>query len=345
VKRALYLDKAIGETRGVVTLDGRPERLLIERADDVAVQRLGAVAVARVRRVDRGLSSLFLDLGGGPDAVLPLNAGAGLAEGAAIEIEVTAEAHAEKGPSVRLIGRSEGPPRLLQAGPTLEARLASFAPGVAVITGDKARAAADIAETQALAIEHPLPGGGSIAIEPTRALVAIDVDVGAAGGGDAKRRVRAVNMAAIDQSARLLRLKGLSGLIAIDLVGAGHDGAAIAAAAKAAFAADDPGVSIGPVSRFGLLQLATPRRSRPVEEVLCGPGGGLKPLTVALALLRALEREGRADGGARLLATCAPDVAAALSPYMAELTGRLGARIEILTNDKSHPDRFEVTAR
>ncbi len=344
MKRALYLDVGVGETRGVVTLDGRPERLLIERADDLAVQRLGAVVVARVRRIDRGLSSLFLDLGEGPDAVLPLNAAAGVAEGAAIEIEITAEAHAEKGPSVRLIGPSEGPPRLLRAAPALEARLADFAAGVVLITGGRAREAADIAEAQALAIEHALPGGGSIAIETTRALVAVDVDLGAAGG-DAKRRVRAVNAAAIDHAARLLRLKALSGLIVIDLIGAGHDGAAMAAAAKAAFTPDDPGVSIGPISRFGLLQLATPRRSRPIGEVLCEPGGALKPLTVALRLLRALEREGRADGGARLLATCAPDVAIALSPYMTELTGRLGARIEILINERSDPDRFEVTAR
>ena len=344
MKRALYLDVGIGETRGVVTLDGRPERLLVERAGDMNVQKLGAVVVARARRIDRTLSSVFLDLGEGPDAVLPLNVGVGLNEGAAIEIEITAEAHAEKGPSVRLIGRTEGPTRLLHAAPALETRLADFAPGAAIVTGDRAREAADIAEAQAMTIEHALPGGGSLAIEPTRALIAVDVDLGAASG-DAKRRVRAVNMAAIDQAARLLRLKALAGLIAIDLVGVGHDGAAIAAAAKAAFAPDEPGVSIGPVSRFGLLQLVTPRRSRPVREVLCGPGDAPTPLTAALRLLRVLEREGRADGGARLVATCAPDVAAALSPYMGDLTGRLGGRVEILTNDKSDPDRFEVTAR
>ncbi len=344
MKRALYLDAAIGETRGVVTLDGRPERLLIERTGELAAQKLGAVVAARVRRVDRSLSSLFLDLGEGPDAVLPLNAGAGLAEGASVEIEITAEAHAEKGPLARLVGRAEGPPRLLRPAPTLEARLAGFAPGAPVITGERAREAADIAEAQALAVEHGLPGGGSIAIETTRALVAVDVDLGAASG-DARRRARAMNMAGIDQAARLLRLKALSGLIVIDLVGAGHDGAAIATAAKAAFAADDPGVSIGPISRFGLLQLVVPRRFRPVAEVLCGSHGAPSALTVALRLLRAVEREGRADGGARLAATCGPAAAAALAPYMGDLTDRLGARVEILINEQSDPDRFEVTAR
>ena len=41
-ERRLYLDVGVGETRGVVTLDGRPERLLIARDDDVAVQAQGA---------------------------------------------------------------------------------------------------------------------------------------------------------------------------------------------------------------------------------------------------------------------------------------------------------------
>jgi hypothetical protein len=317
---------------------------LIQRTDDPPRQRLGAVVVGRVRRVDRSLASLYIDLGEGPDAVLPLIAAGGLAEGAAIEIEIAAEAHAEKGAVVRLLGASEGPPRLLRPAPTLESLLEGFAPGAAIVTGDRAREAADVAEAAALAVEHALPGGGSIAIEPTRALIAVDVDLGAASG-DARRRVRAVNFAAIDHTARLLRLKALAGLGAIDLVGSGHDGAALTAAAKAAFAADEPGVAIGPVSRFGLLQLVTPRRFRPVHDIMFGADGTLSPRTVGLRLLRSLEREGGADGGARLVAHCAPGVAAALAPYIGELTGRIGGRFEILTNDASPPDRFQVTAR
>ena len=344
MKRAVYLDRAPGESRGVVTLDGRPERLLIQRMDDPPGQRLGAVVVGRVRRVDRSLASLFIDLGEGPDAVLPLNAAGALAEGAAIELEIAAEAHAEKGAVVRLLGASEGPPRLLRPATSLESLLEGFAPGAAIVTGDRAREAADIAEAAALAVQHALPGGGSIAIEPTRALIAVDVDLGAASG-DARRRIRTVNFAAIEQAARLLRLKALAGLVAIDLVGTGHDGAALTAAAKAAFAADDPGVSIGPVSRFGLLQLVTPRRFRPVHDIMFGPDGAPSPRTMALRLLRALEREGRADGGARLVADCAPAVAEALAPYMGELTDRIGGRFEIMTNDASPPDRFQVTTR
>ena len=46
-ERRAYLDAGVGETRGVVTLDGRPERLLIARDADIACQALGAVVIGR----------------------------------------------------------------------------------------------------------------------------------------------------------------------------------------------------------------------------------------------------------------------------------------------------------
>src|SRR5205823_3914164 len=81
---------------------------------------------------------------------------------------------------------------------------------------------------------HPLPGGGALAVEPTRALTAIDVDLGDRKGADAKRLTRAANLAAIELAARLLRLKSLGGIVVIDLVGRGHDAKALLAAARLA---------------------------------------------------------------------------------------------------------------
>ena len=72
-ERRGYLDVGIGETRAVVTLDGRPERLLIARDGDLPSQAVGAQVVARVRKLDRALAIAFLDLGEGPDAVLNLS--------------------------------------------------------------------------------------------------------------------------------------------------------------------------------------------------------------------------------------------------------------------------------
>ncbi|HEX4179564.1 MAG TPA: ribonuclease E/G [Caulobacteraceae bacterium] len=343
-RRRLFLDKAPGESRGVVTLDGRPERLLIRRIDDLPGQLPGARSVARVRRIERGQGGAFLDLGEGPEALLPLTGAAkGLNEGAAVEVEIITQARRGKGAVARFVAHAEGSPRLAAPAPGLTEQLIRFAPDQAVGWGAEAREAADIAEEAALAIEHPLPGGGVISIEPTRALTAIDIDLGATGG-DSARAVRRINSSAIDEAARLLRLKSIGGLVVFDLIGERHDGAALAAAAKAAFAPDQPGVSIGPVSRLGLLQLALPRRARPIGEFLTEADGRAAPAAIALRLLRALEREGRADGGARLVGHCAPAAAAAARTYIDELIGRIGPRFEIRADPGFLSDRFEVSA-
>ena len=111
-ERRTYLDAGPGETRGVVTLDGRPERLLIARQGDLAVQTLGARLVARVTAVEKAQAVAFLDPGEGPDAILNLTADIGrLVHGAAVEVEIRAEARADKGASVRYLGLAEGPHR------------------------------------------------------------------------------------------------------------------------------------------------------------------------------------------------------------------------------------------
>ncbi|HEY2662170.1 MAG TPA: ribonuclease E/G [Caulobacteraceae bacterium] len=340
----LYLDRAPGETRGVLTLAGRPHRLLVLRDDDPDTPSLGRRYMARAARLDRGLASAFLDLGGDDQALLALSGDAkALVEGATVEIEIAAEARRGKLAQARLVGPGQGRARALTAPQALAERLQALAPGQPLIEGREARDAADQAEVEVLAPEHPLPGGGSLAIERTRALVAIDVDLGARAG-DVRRIARQANLTAIDMAARLLRLKGLAGLIVIDLVGAGHDGAALTQAAKTAFAPDEPGVGLGPISRLGLLQIAIPWRIQPVAERLCDSSGAITPTTAALRLLRALEREGRADGGARLVGRCAPLAAQATAPYIPALTQSLGPRFEIRPDPALRLDQMEVSS-
>ena len=134
----------------------------------------------------------------------------------------------------------------------------------------------------------------------------------------------------------------MGGLIAIDLIGKGHDGAALSAAAEAAFAPDQPGVSIGAINRFGLMSLVKPWRERPLREILCGPDGRPTPATTALRLLRALEREGWADRGARLIGRCSPAAALAAGEHMGDLTGRIGARFAVEPDPGMGDDCFET---
>ncbi|MEI9890909.1 MAG: ribonuclease E/G [Caulobacteraceae bacterium] len=326
----------------MITSSGRPERLLIEREGDV-YPRLGLRRAARVIQVDRTLGLALLDLGGGREASLRLKADRPPpVQGQALEVEIAIEPQGGKPAVARVFSEGEA---TAAAPASLEARLAALAPGAAVTEGVKARQVADQAEEEALAIEHPAPGGGSLAIEPTRALVAVDIDLGSGGGRDAKRAARQANLGALAELGRLLRLKSLGGLVVIDLVGRGHDGQALTHAAQSAFAADQPGVAIGPITKFGTLELALPRRYRPVREILCGADGRLSAESLALRLVRAIERQAVAEPGARLRVICAPEVAAAAAGPAAVLAGIVGARFEVVPDAALARDCWEIAAR
>jgi Ribonuclease G/E len=343
-ERRLFLDRGVGESRGVVTLDGRPERLLIRRDGEDERLRCEARLVGRVRKVEAALASAFLDLGDGAEAVLPFRPEERPVEGQSLIVEIRSEPRAGKLAVVRAEGPGQGSPRLLEPPPALADQLAAFARNVQIVEGREAREAADLAQAEALAAIHPLPGGGDIAIETTRALTTIDVDAGERKGADFKRVTRQLNLAALAASARLLRLKSLGGLVVFDLAGRGHDGAALLAAARAAFGPDNPGVAFGPISRFGTLEMTIPRRTPPLRDILCGPDGVLADMTLAYALMRQVEDEAAIQPGARLVARCAPAVAAAAESLAAALRDRIGARFVLQPDAAFRRDRMEVAA-
>jgi len=340
-ERRSYLDRGIGETRGVVTLDGRPERLIVRRDDDDPHLLLGARLVARVASVEPALATAFLDLGSGAEAILPFRPEARPVRGQALEVEIRGEPRRGKLAVARAFGPAEGEPRLIAAAPEVAAELLALAPGPPV-EGPRARDMADEAEAEALERFHALPGGGALAVEPTRALTAIDVDLGERKGPDAKRVTRLANLAALGMRARLLRLKGLGGIVVFDLVGRGHDGTALMAAARAAFSPDNPGVSIGPVGRFGTMELSLPRRTRPLAELLCREDGAPSDRTLAQRLIRRLQAEAVAAPGDRLVATCAPSVAEAAAPLAILLADQIGARFSIAADAAIARERLEV---
>jgi Ribonuclease G/E len=344
-ERRAYLYKGVGETVGVVTLDGRPERLMASWPDDDPLDQDGVRGVARIRRIEKAFASAFVQLPGGQDVLLPLRPDMPrLVEGGLVEIEIRTASRRGKSAVARFIGEGEGEPRVLEPALTVEQQLRLHVKSGSPTTGLAALEAVEAAEAEALETVFALPGGGDIAIEPTRALVAIDVDLGAREGTDAKRAARQANMAALGLAARILRLKGLGGIVVFDLVGRGHDGQALTTAARNAFAPDNPGAAIGAISRFGTLEMTVPRRGPPILDRLLEADGRARPEAVARRLARALEREGRADPGARLAARCAPAVAAAFAPLEAALADRLGHRFAVEAVDGWPVERIEVSA-
>ncbi len=323
-RRRLFLDRCPGEARGVVTLDGRPERLWIERDGAQGGPRLGERHRGRVEELSPGLRLARLVLEGGQEAALQLPKAEPPRRGSAVEVEIAAEERAGKAAVARLIGPAAGAPQRLSDAPSLEDRLQAAGPESGIVVGDEAREIADEAEEAVLAASHRLAGGLLLHIEPTRALVAVDVDWAGTPRPSAAAVMRA-NLEALAEAARLLRLKALGGAVAIDLVGFPRDREGLQVAAREAFAPDGPGVSVLPVNRMGLLIVAKPHRERPLAETLCAADGRLSARSVAQRLVRALERQGRADPGARLVAACAPEVASELEPLVDRLGPRFGA--------------------
>jgi Ribonuclease G/E len=338
--RRLFLDRSPGELRGVVTLEGRPERLLIERDGEGARPCLGDRWRGRVRRRLPHMGAAFLDLGTGPDALL--KGAANLPEGASVEVEITAEARAGKGPVAAYRAQASGTPARLQAGPSLVERLRSFAPQAPLAEGEPAREAADLAEEAILETSFRIARGALLTVERTRALVAVDVDLGEGSGPRAA--VDAANLDAIRETARLLRLKGLGGVVVIDLIGRPADPAVVKQAARAAFAPDEPGVVYGEISRSGVLEIAKPHRETPLIERLCDPDGRPSARTVAQRVARRLLAEGRADPGGRLLVRCAPEVAEAFAAVAPAVAERLGGRFRVQAEPGLGRELFQTAA-
>ncbi len=323
----VFLDETPGETRGAVSRDGRYTHLLIQRETDAPQHRLGARSVGRVTEINPGLRGGFVDLGAGPPAFLPFPRNQRLAQGERLEATVVAEPRAGKGAVVRRDGPGEGTPRLLAPGPNVAEHLRAIAGDVTPITGMAAVDAVIEAEEEALAARHVFAAHGiDLAIERTRALVAVDIDHAPVAGRDPKQARASANREGVKQAARLIGLRRWGGLVVVDLVGDAQDAAAADKAARAAFAHEAQAV-FGPISRFGLLQMSLPWRLTPIEDILFEVGRSPSVETEALRLARALRRRLLSDTRSpRLTAWCAPEEAALLTPLAVRLGPRAAVR-------------------
>jgi hypothetical protein len=90
------------------------------------------------------------------------------------------------------------------------------------------------------------------------------------------------------------------------------------------------------------MELSLPRRTQPLAERLCREDGSLSERTLAQRLIRRLQAEAAADGGARLVARCAPSVAAAAAHLAPLLADQIGARFTIAAEAAWPRERLEV---
>lgn len=108
-----------------------------------------------------------------------------------------------------------------------------------------------------------LPGGGSIIIQPTAALIAIDVNKGAD-----KNAHLSVNLEAVKALIRQLRLRNYGGIIIVDFLKCKNktEEGKLIAALEEAIDEDPCTIQIQGFTKLGLIEMTRKRRTPPLQE-------------------------------------------------------------------------------
>ncbi|HCL2730743.1 TPA: ribonuclease E [Pseudomonas aeruginosa EF8E] len=204
--------------------------------------------------------------------------------------------------------------------------------------------------------EVKLPSGGSIVIDPTEALVSIDINSArATKGGDIEETALQTNLEAAEEIARQLRLRDIGGLIVIDFIDMtpAKNQRAVEERVREALEADRARVQVGRISRFGLLEMSRQRLRPSLGETSgivcprCNGQGIIRDVeSLSLAILRLIEEEALKDRTAEVRARAPFQVAAFLlnekRNAITKIELRTRARIFILPDDHLETPHFEV---
>ncbi|HEU4619143.1 MAG TPA: Rne/Rng family ribonuclease [Gammaproteobacteria bacterium] len=164
-----------------------------------------------------------------------------------------------------------------------------------------------------------LPSGGSIVIDHTEALTAIDINSArSTKGEDIEETALNTNLEAADEVGRQLRIRDLGGLVVVDFIDMGphRNQREVENRLREAVRHDRARIQIGRISRFGLLELSRQRLRPSLEESTqsvcprCNGTGNVRSVeSLALAILRLVGEEARKERTAKVIAQLPLDVA------------------------------------
>lgn len=194
--------------------------------------------------------------------------------------------------------------------------------------------------------EVHLKSGGYIVINPTEALVSIDVNSGkATKERSIEETAVKTNLEAAEELARQLRLRDLAGLIVIDFIDMddNRNNKAVERRMKDCLKSDRARIQVGRISPFGLMEMSRQRLRPSFLETstnvchTCGGSGFVRSIeSTALLIIRALEEEGVRERSAKITVTVNTDVAIYLlnqkRNVIQELEGLYGITIVILAD-------------
>lgn len=347
----IAVSRSPGECRAALLNHG--ELVEVVHIRDAAIQP-GAVYAGRVGARVPGIDAVFVAIDNGLPGVLKIKAPP--SEGTAVAVAVVVPPRPGKGPELKAVNHSlvgVAPPMFLARTPdpavTWWVRYASRIQsvmcdtqremtrlkellGTAPITlrdgGDLfGDLGIDEAIEAALQPEVALPNGGSVIIETTAAVTAIDINSGAGDPATA-------NHAAMSVIARELRKRNLAGHFVVDIIPGKGNGALPRLLTKAI--ADDacPARVVG-TTPLGMIELTRQRLGLSLAEQLLDENGKLSPSSVAYACLRQGVRQALGEKSAHLTIAVAPDVVALLQgtlrPALAEAGEILKTEIKLVS--------------
>src|SRR3954464_3678221 len=215
------------------------------------------------------------------------------------------------------------------------------------------------AEDELSAMYQPLvqlKSGGYIVINPTEALVSIDINSGrSTREHNIEQTAYATNIEAAHEIARQLRLRDMAGLVVIDFIDMESSGhiRKVEKAMKDALKNDRARIQVGRISSFGLMEMSRQRLRTGVLEAttrLCphcdGSGVGRTAGSAGLSALRMIEEEA-AKGKGNVISLYASQEATIYvlnkkRSELADIEQRYGVWIEILIDESFEGARMTV---
>ncbi len=202
-----------------------------------------------------------------------------------------------------------------------------------------------------------LPSGGSIVVDQTEALTAIDVNSSrATKGSDIEETAFNTNLEAADEVARQMRLRDLGGLVVIDFIdmGSGKHQRLVEERLQNALKHDRARVQIGRISRFGLLEMSR-QRLRPSlgesSQIICprceGHGRMRSVESLSLSILRLVEEHAMKESTGQVLVQAPPEIANYLlnekRRALIEIEQRHDAPVVIVADNQLETPHFNIS--
>ena len=205
--------------------------------------------------------------------------------------------------------------------------------------------------------EVTLPSGGAIVIDPTEALVSIDINSArATKGSDIEETALNTNLEAAEEIARQLRLRDMGGLVVIDFIDMGpmRNQRAVENKLRDSLKLDRARVQVGRISRFGLMEMSRQRLRPSLGETSgivcprCSGQGSIRDVgSLALSIIRLINEEASKDRSAEIRVVLPVNMATYLlnekRAEILEVEKTAGVRIVIIPNPQMETPHFEVS--